>query len=270
MSALQPEAALASQAEYASAMGELAREQLRLQALLAERDGKSSFEPSDSKNATSASRGVELLTLEVNRFESRRQTLAAEKGFLKQYIGATERRLEVLHRRRDQEAASLEADEADFESVNKLFKQGLAVAGRLADARRNVLFSSTRVLQTESNIAQAESEKSELQRRIARLDEARRESLLEELRQAESKVQDLQTRTLYLAHKIALASVPSDERQAFERARLTIYRRSKENLESLEADPNTSLLPGDVIDVSLPSAAGTLQRTVTQGRSPRS
>jgi polysaccharide biosynthesis/export protein len=270
MPALQPEAMLTAQAEYASAMGELAREQLRLQSLLAEQDGKSSFQPTDSNNTAPVSRALELVSLEAKRFASRKDALAAEKAFLVQYIGATERRLEVLHRRRDQEAASLDADEADFDSVNKLFKQGLAVAGRLADARRNVLFSSTRVLQTESKIAQAESEKNELQRRIARLDESRRENLLEELRQAESKVQDLQTRTLYLAQKIALSSAQSEGRQGFEKARLSVYRRTKEGVESIEADPNTSLLPGDVVEVNLPNVAGTIQRIVSQGRSPRS
>jgi len=270
MPASQKADVLTAQSDYAAAMGELAREQLRLQALLAEQDGKSSFQPADSKNVNPAPGGQELLSVEVKRFDSRKEALEAEKAFLLQSINETERRLEVLHRRRDQEASSLEADEADFESVNKLFKQGLAVAGRLSDARRNVLFSSTRVLQTESNIAQAESDKKEFQRRIARLEETRRDNLLDELRQSASKVQELQTRTLYLAQKIALANVPSDEQTSLGNARLTVYRRSKEGLESIDADLNTPLLPGDVLEVGLPNAAGTVQRSETEGRPPRS
>lgn len=259
---LEPDDALPIQAQYASVMGELARQQMRLTALRAEQAGQG---PAADPNAAADPSGAPgFMRLEMERLESRQEALEAEKAYLADAIATAEQRRALLSDRLVREGEALEQDEADFERVRDLFGQGLTVADRLADARRNVLFSATRFLQTESSIASAEIEAMDLRRRMVRLDEERRETLLEELQEAESKVQDLQTRMLFLAQQVALTGVAADGRRSLDAANLTIYRSSNGAVSALEADFDAVLQPGDAIEVTLPSPVGSTRRLVTQ------
>ncbi len=265
--ALEPEAALSAQAEYAAVLVDLARQQVRLERLRAEHAGTGSpwsalSDPQD--DAKSAQAGPEalgsaesgLVRLEAEQLHNRQEAIAAEKAFLAAAIESTQHHLALLRERREREAASLADDEFEFEKIRKLFSEGLTVASRLTDSRRNVLLSATQLLQTDASIASEELEAMELQRRIARLDETRRETLLEEMQETEAEVQSLQMRMIYLAQQVAQLGLGSEGNRSLEALILKIHRRTNGAVSSINADLDTELKPGDVLEVTLPGPAG--------------
>jgi len=245
------------QAEYGVLLNELAREQTLLLRLQAEYDGASSFEAALERGGEglAALQGAsEMVQLEAEQFESREAAHAKEKAHLNESIETVRKHLALLTERRSKEAAALEADQADFDRINGLFKSGVTVAVRVTEARRSVLFSATQLLQTDASIASATREMMALKRDAARLDEKKRQSLIEGIQGAKAKVQNLQTKLMFLAQQVAVIPHLSSQEEDSTAVTVTIFRRQAGVSQRIVANRDTELSPGDVVEISLPGA----------------
>jgi polysaccharide export outer membrane protein len=256
---------LASQAEYSVLLNDLAHQQVRLQRLQAEYAGKPTGPAIPVFAGADTSRQSELERLEAERLAGREAAVAKEKTHLQQAAEKVERHLALLADRRGKEAASLEADQADFNRINELFRGGIAVAGRVSEARRTVLLSATQLLQTDASIATAERDLLTLRREVGRLDERRREGLVTEIQEATLKIQNLQAKLMYAAQQVALLPSPTLPLDGTDAANVIIFRRKAAGArERMAANHDTELVPGDVVEISFTSAPAGVGLTATR------
>ena len=239
------------QAEYSVMLNELAREQVRLSRLQAEYQGKTLVELSSQSNESARSQPQsDVFRLEAERLASREAGQAKEKTHLQQSAEKVEKHLALLTERRAKEAASLEADQGDFNRASELFRNGITVAGRVSEARRTVLLSATQLLQTDASIAAAERELLTLRRESARLDERRRDALITELQDTTLRIQNLQAKLMFAAQQVALLPSPNPQALDTDEVQVVVVRRTGAGRQRITAELDTELMPGDVVEIS--------------------
>ena len=199
--------------------------------------------------------------IEAERLAAAEQNLANEKAFLDRAIEQAERRAVVLRQQLAAEEQGQSADETELERIQGLFDRGLTPISRVTEARRQLLLSSTRVLETSSELAQVESNTIRLQRDLEEADERTQLDLLEELAEVNREHAQTMARLGGLAelllHSGVLQSTALDAMQAA--ASVSVVRATDGTTERFAADEDTVLMPGDVVEVelSLPGQAET-------------
>lgn len=133
-------------------------------------------------------------------------------------------------------------------------QKGLVTTPRVTDARRVMLFSLTRALQTTATMAQLEREESEFARRLDRIDDRRRLEVLQELETSEVRLATLRSRLQTVGEKMLYAGLVRSQlvRGKGNAPEISIVRDAGADHRKFVADEDTALVPGDVIEVALP------------------
>ncbi len=150
----------------------------------------------------------------------------------------------------------LEGEEADIEELQRLqqlFSKGNVAIMRVVDARRSLLLSSTRRLQTASELAQVERLRQEFGRRSERLDDQRRIEILRELQDANIRIATVRSRLEAAGEKLIYVGMVRSQlvRGRGSKPELVVFRTSDKGRERRVVEEDTELLPGDVVEVSL-------------------
>jgi polysaccharide export outer membrane protein len=192
----------------------------------------------------------EILALARERLTARLAFLAGEKRHLESAIQQNGQRIAVLREQQRQEQEGVDADAAEFARVQALADQQSVQQARVTEARRQLLMSSTRALQTKSELATVEIRQEDLIRQLERLDEQRRVELLADLAEAQTAFTSVSARIDGALAQISL--VADDPAQPVEDAELQLTVRIYRNSASVEtrsdASMDAALLPGDVVE----------------------
>ena len=86
----------------------------------------------------------------------------------------------MLSEQQKKEEEGYQNDLDELQKMLDLFSKGSTIGPRVTDARRAVLLSSTRKLQTSAQLMQVKKQQDELTRKLERLDDQRRIDLLRE------------------------------------------------------------------------------------------
>lgn len=242
-------------ADHANLWAELARERLRIDRIKSELEGVGTppdLQPGEvplSRNLVS-----ELKRLESEKFDVNSVGHAKEKAFLEQSIETGTAQLELLTEQQEQEQEGREADSGELQRLLDAQKTGVTTTARVTDARRNLLLSATRHLQTTVQISQGRREQADLNRRLQKLDEDRRAALLDELQEAVVRKNAAIERIKAVSEKIAYTGAAQGslfQQRGIEPV-LTIIRNGDGGPVSIVADKDTELMPGDLVEVLLP------------------
>jgi polysaccharide export outer membrane protein len=124
---------------------------------------------------------------------------------------------------------------------------------RVSDARRSLLLSSTRALQTAVQLAQVERERGDLGRKLERLDDTRRLSLLSELQDANGKLAEIRAKLSAVGEKLTYAGLVRSQlvRGKGSAPEIIVYRTTSKGRQRIESNEDADLQPGDTIEVSL-------------------
>jgi polysaccharide export outer membrane protein len=238
--------------DYNALWAELVREEARLQRISTEL-GQSVYQAQFPRPPISEELLHELRKNENTQFNVRTENLKKEKSHLESMISKAEDRLRTLVEKRKASESGRKDDMIDYERVRELFNKGMTPTTRLSEARRSVLISETQVLQTISEISQAERQRDVDSRQRVKLDEDRRAELLTEaqdtrvkMAQVESKIQATSEKLVYTA---ALQSQLTHGTSR--KPEVIIFRKGEAGAERIAADEDTELFPGDVIEVVL-------------------
>ena len=184
---------------------------------------------------------------EADELATRLRDYKAEKTFIAQSIGQADKFLSVLDAQQGNEKAGADLDAQDFDRVNTLFAKGAVPITRVMDARRAMLLSSTRQLQTTVQVSENQIRREGLVRSLDKLDDQRRAGLLQELQTASLASLDLQARLRAVTQKLALLGrSPSADPDAA--PTVEIYRAGQP---ALAVTDDTELQPGDVVKVKV-------------------
>ncbi len=240
--------------EYESMLLELARTKALQQRLATELANKTGMDDAVlTVFPIGAKASSRILELESNQLTLRNALHRKNREYLESGIRSADRRIAVLTEQQDKEKAGQIADEEDFQRAEASLKRGNAPITRVMDARRTILLSSTRLLQTIALRFQVEREREELNSRLAKLDDENRTAIFSELREAQAKEELATSRLRAVTDKLAYVGMVRSQLVSGVDAkpRIVIIRRNEHGSKRIEAEEESELTPGDVVEIML-------------------
>lgn len=236
--------------QYTALAVELAAEKaraLRLDAELADKalDSSKMF----ASLNTAPSLASKLAEGELEQFRVRRGSYRRDEAHLRDFMSKADARVSLLTQQSQQEKEGLDADTADWERVRSLYEKGITSVARVSDARRSVLLSSTRALQTTVQTSLVERDRAEIRNKFEELVDKRRLDALAELRDARVKIANLTARMQSISEKVSYAEYASSSKS---RIAVKVFRTFDQKEVAISADETLTLQPGDVVEVVLP------------------
>jgi polysaccharide export outer membrane protein len=243
--------------EYNSLSVDYAKTQAIVIRLQAELDGNQALNAKAMADVPVAeSLSAEIMKNEQNQLEVRNQDFAKEQQYLISAAQKEGQRAHVLGEQEANDVNVLKTDSEDLDRYNDLFKKGAVAMPLLQLARRTVLESSTRALQTTAALASVEREEGEIDRRLARLGDTRRIELLHGLEEATAQLANTRAKLQAVNTKLRyVGAAKSPLVRGFDKqVTIAVTRSSNGKSSQITALPDTELQPGDVAEIVLPSA----------------
>jgi polysaccharide export outer membrane protein len=242
--------------EYMSLWTEFAREQIRISRLQAELSGSDQLDLQGMIKTPLPDAVISgFENLEREQQIARNDDHKKEKDSLVAALKQQGDRYSILSAQLKEEQEDSAGDLAEYKQAKQYMERGVLPNMRVAEQRRNMLFSSTRTLQTSSMLAQLDQERLELQRKLQATDDRRRITLLGELEEARMRLATIQAKIQSVGEKVVYAGVVRSQlvRGTGDKPNITVYRTSPGREASFAAREDTELLPGDVVEVSVRS-----------------
>ncbi|HEY6258736.1 MAG TPA: polysaccharide biosynthesis/export family protein [Xanthobacteraceae bacterium] len=246
--------------EYQSHWIEFAKERAHVWRLKAELGDANN---SDQKLLADAplppSQLAEIVRLETENLGARQADHQRQKEFLQRAIKQGSDQIDALSEQQQREEQGVQADAQELQKDLDLLSKGTLISPRVTDARRAVLLSSTRKLQTVVQLMQLRKQQDEVKRKLEQLDDQRRIELLGELQEAGVKLGELRAKLQGIEEKVRYTSVLKSQlaQGASSGPEIAIIRKSEKGLLRLDAIEETELQPGDVVEVAVHRTAAT-------------
>lgn len=168
-------------------------------------------------------------------------------------------RLTVLEDLEDASKQDLRFEEEEFERTLQLSERGLVPTSTLSEARRGLLQSSTRALETSGEVLRMRLDMTRFSEDTKANLTSQEISLLEEIAVGTARMRELKEQFEAVNRRLALLGATSvlDQEPSIV---LSLFRAT-DPARSEEADPAMSMQPGDVLEVtlSLPDPTATMQ-----------
>jgi polysaccharide export outer membrane protein len=205
-----------------------------------------------------ASTILQITGLEAEQLKSRQEDYLREKEFLQRGSKQTDEHIGVLSEQLQKEEEGLQADTQDLQRVTELFGKGAVAMPRITDARRALLLSATRKLQTISQLMLTKRQRDDFSRQLERLDDQRRIKLLQELQEAGVRLNQIKAKLQAVGEKLQYTALVRSQlvRGAGSKPQITIVRKAEKGRERFIAEEDSELQPGDVVEVALRSEQG--------------
>jgi polysaccharide export outer membrane protein len=240
--------------EHESLWIEYAKEQARVWRLKEELgqnagfDEKSLLDVPIARSTAQAVVGVEAETL-----KARKADVQAERTFLERGIAQADAQIQVLIQQEKFEADGAKADVDEYTRTRELYEKGTLPILRVTDARRAMLLSSTRKLQTTAHLMQTRRQRDDLSRQVDRLDGQRRTDMLRELQDATVALSRIRFKLQSTGEKLQYTAFARSQLAggSGNKPSITIVRNGARGIEQLVANEEFELQPGDVVEVAL-------------------
>jgi len=253
--------------EYESLWTEFAKERAQLSRLNTELGDNDTL---DEKLLTDVpippTRKAEIVRVEAEHLRTELADYEREKTFLRHTIKQADEQIKVLSEQNTSEEKGVQADVEELQRINELFGKGSLPSPRVTDARRAVLLSSTRKLQTSAQLMQVKKQQDDIARQLERLDDLRRIKLLQDLQDARTRFAQLRAKLQSTGEKVLYTAAKSQLVRGNElKPEFTVIRKGKSGGDRITADYEFELEPGDVVEVSLrfDDVAGTVNLAQT-------
>jgi polysaccharide export outer membrane protein len=245
------------QRDYETASVEYAKDFFHAGRLQAELQDKEAFQPQMPREVSVASMvSAAMLKSEAESLRISQDDFHAEQAFLEDSIKKTDVQLGVLKTQEQDEAKGVESDEQDLDRIVKLFSAGNLVSPRVTEARRALLLSSTRHLQTTVEVMRLQRQQDEQRRQLERMGAQRKVKLLAELNDTNVRLAVLSARLQATRQRLqplgAAGPIPVGGDNV--KPDVTIVRKVGQEWTRIAAAADADVEPGDVIEVALRSA----------------
>jgi polysaccharide export outer membrane protein len=243
--------------DYESLWTDLAKEESHIARIRAELADKNDFDQTDlTKLPLPRSTLAEILRVERETLHVRQGDRQRQQAFLQQAIKKGDEQIAVLAEQQMTEQKGAHADAEELQRSLDLYSKGTLTSPRVTDARRAVLLSSSRVLQTTVQLMQLKRQQDETSRQLERLDDARRVELLRELQDSQVRLAEIRARLQGVGDKLEYTSSLRSRlaRGHGPRPEIAVIRKNGDARERLEATEDMELQPGDVVEISLRGA----------------
>ncbi|MGY2908679.1 polysaccharide biosynthesis/export family protein [Bradyrhizobium sp. URHC0002] len=240
--------------EYGSLWTELAKEQARMWRIKSELGEASQINPGMLADGPTARSAIsEIVNAETEYLKTKQSDYQQEKAFLERGIRQGHEEVRVLSEQQKKEEEGVQSDLEELQRASDLFAKGTLTGPRVTDARRAVLLSSTRKLQTSAQLLIVKKQQDELTRKLAKLDDQRRLDLLRELQDTSVRLNQIREKLQSVGEKLQYTAMVRSQlvRGAGSKPEIAIIRKGEKGPERIAASEDTELQPGDTVEVSL-------------------
>jgi polysaccharide biosynthesis/export protein len=240
--------------QYGSLWTEFAKEQARIWRIRNELGESSQIDLAVLKDVPIPFSAIsEIVRTETEYLKTKQSDYQRENVFLQRGIREGDDQVNVLSAQQKTEEEGYQSDLEELQKVNDLFGKGALVSPRVTDARRAVLSSSTRKLQTQARLMQVKTEQDVLKRKLEKLDDQRRLDLLRELQDANVKLNETRASLQSVGEKLQYTAMVRSQlvKGAGDKAEIVIIRKGEKGQDRIVADADAELQPGDTVEVSL-------------------
>lgn len=240
--------------EYGSLWTEFAKEQARMWRIKSELGEGGQISPGALTDVPVARSAIsEIVHAEAEILKTKQSDYQQEKTFLQRGIRQGDDEVRVLSEQQKKDEEGLQSDLEELQKASDLFGKGSLISPRVTDARRAVLLSSTRKLQTSAQLLQVKKQQDEFTRKLAKLDDQRRLDLLHELQDTSVKLNQIREKLQSVGEKLQYTAMVRSQlvRGASSKPDIAIIRRGERELERIVASEDTELQPGDAVEVTL-------------------
>jgi polysaccharide export outer membrane protein len=252
---VSPLAAPDLRSEYMTTWLSLAAQEARVWRLRTELGEKVELDPKAIPPAPVSENVLSnIVDVEVDLRATRQADHERQLEYLKASIAQADEQIGVLSEQRQKEEEGVDADLDELKRATELLKKGNVTNTRVIDARRAVLLSSTRMLQTGAQLMAVRKGRADFARDLEKLDDQRRIALLDELQEARLKLAGERAKLQGAQEKLDLAGMPVQALGgAAGKPILIVHRKGEHGPESLPVDYQDELQPGDVVEFSFGS-----------------
>lgn len=232
--------------EYAAERAKYARIQAELNGITDPKFGEL------AKRLPSAPGVMEAVNLEAEQFKIRTADWRKEVSFLQDNVVRATTRASVLAKQLDTENRGSIADAEELERMKALLEKGMTSTNRITDTRRAMLLSATRALQVSVQLTIAENDKNERARFVDRSADQRRMDLTRELQASAAHLGQVKSRIEINDRKLAFLSKVNSQLSTGKlgKVEIVISRDTGDGQQKIEANLDTVLTPGDVVEVT--------------------
>jgi polysaccharide export outer membrane protein len=244
--------------EYESLWTDFAKEQAHTWRMKAELGETGKLDQTAMRDAPiPASTTSEIVRLESEQLKSRQDDFQREKDYLLSSVKKSDEHSGVLSEQLKREEQGVDADTQDLQRASELFAKGAVPIQRMTDARRGLLLSATRRLQTVSQLIQVQKQKDDFSRQLQRFEDQRRIELLRDLQDTNVRINQIRARLQSVGEKITYTGMVRSQlaRGAGGKPELTVVRKAAKGRDRIPADEDFELQPGDVVEVALRDVA---------------
>jgi polysaccharide export outer membrane protein len=248
--------------EYDTLWSDIVREQARIARINAELQGRSDLSGLEIQGTPLRSAVVQqIIRLETEQLKVHNADYQKERDFFERAAAQAETHLTVLTDQQKNEKEGADLDVSDYERIRDLFQRGAVPITRLTDARRSMLLSSTRMLQTQVQIEQVKKDREDARRGVQRVTDKHQMDLTQDLQNSLSKISTARNRLEAIEEKLTYVGLIKSQlvRGRGAQPDLKISRRGAAGRTRLAAQDDTELMPGDVIEVTLSEVKPTEQ-----------
>ncbi len=241
------------QGEYAALWTSLARERLLVWRLTSELGEATELDPKVLEDVPLPKTTLaQLISVESEHLKVWKSDFQRENAYLTHSIVQSGEQISALEEQQKKENEGIKADLEELERVTDLFKGGNLVMPRITEARRAVLLSTTRQVQTRSQLIQAMRDRTDLTRKLEKLPDELQIGLLKELQEARVRLTTAQEKLQIIGEKLPYAIKPVAATDIEKTPRITVFRNDLRGGErTFTGNGDTELQPGDVVAVVL-------------------
>lgn len=203
-----------------------------------------------------------VVQVEKKQLAASRADQHREKSYFEQSIKLNEEQIRILTEQEKEEKDGLAADQEELRKMQELYAKGNVNNLRLTDARRAVMLSASRQLQTSAQLLQVRRQRDELAKQLKAVDETHKLELIKELQEASVRVAALRAKLKAASDRFEYARGRTVPGEGSYLAELSIVRKGPKGSERLPANDSIELQPGDVVDVVLRSDAQALPGSI--------
>jgi polysaccharide export outer membrane protein len=240
--------------DYESYAVELAKQAIRIARIKAELANRRNLDLTSLANLPiRPAVETEIAQSETRQLTADSENLDREKAYLTEMIKGTQDQLAALTNQQQQGAADASLQGKNLARARDLMQRGWLSMARLEDNQRAAAAAQSQLSDVQTRAAQARKDLEDLARKLQTTDDQRRIQLLQELSDATAQFATARFRFEAAAEKVRLTSggqLRNASVARLSRPDVTIYRKVNGTDRRIKADEDTSLEPGDNVEIN--------------------
>ncbi|HLH47885.1 MAG TPA: polysaccharide biosynthesis/export family protein [Roseiarcus sp.] len=179
-------------------------------------------------------------------------------ALLRKAIDHANAQMATLSDKNQNDKQASDDDQADYRNVKALFDKGLTASARLSDARRAALLSADQLLQTIVETANVERQRDDYKRLLEKAQNQARIDTLKDLEASVLRAAEIAVRLKSAEQKLKYVGVqPRPLEDLAGEPSIVVNRIDESGAQTLTADEDKTLMPGDVVVVTLDAKIST-------------